>query len=64
MLLTAPLYSGVVQAVDSEKEVEIRTLVGSIRRIDAVALYDALIATAEARWAKCEYDSINYCPFD
>ena len=52
VLLTAPLYSGVVQAVDSEKEREIRTLVGSIRRIDAVALYDSLIATAEARWVK------------
>jgi WD40 repeat protein len=32
VLLTAPLYSGVIQAVDTEKEREIRAIVGSIRR--------------------------------
>ncbi len=31
VLLTAPLYSGVIQAIDSEKEREIKAIVGSIR---------------------------------
>ena len=52
LLLTAPLYSGVIQAIDTEKERELKSIVGSIRRIDAVAVYENLCATGEGRWVK------------
>ena len=52
LLVTAPLYSGVIQTINTSLEVEINSIVGSIRRIDALTVYKTLCATAESRWVK------------
>ena len=48
-LLTASLYSGVIQTVNTEKDRSVCTITGGLRRIDAVALAGSLCATGEGR---------------
>ena len=49
LLLTAPLFSGILMAFDAEKGTELPPLVGNIRRIDAIAVYENLCATGESQ---------------
>ena len=49
LLLTAPLFSGILMAFDAEKGTELSPLVGNIRRIDAIAVYENLCATGESQ---------------
>ena len=67
ILLVAPLYSGVVQVFNTNNSSstssnnnsnnnsnyeEMASLVGSFRKIDAVAVYENVVATAETRTVK------------
>ena len=67
ILLVAPLYSGVVQVFNTNNTIsnssnsnnssnssyeEMASLVGSFRKIDAVAVYENVVATAETRTVK------------
>ena len=63
ILLVAPLYSGVVQVFNTNNTnnnsnnsnsnyEEMASLVGSFRKIDAVAVYENVVATAETRTVK------------
>ena len=64
ILLVAPLYSGVVQVFNTNTNSsnnnnnsnssyeEMASLVGSFRKIDAVAVYENVVATAETRTVK------------
>ena len=63
ILLVAPLYSGVVQVFNTNNNTisnnnsnssyeEMASLVGSFRKIDAVAVYENVVATAETRTVK------------
>ena len=49
LLLAAPLFSGILMAFDPEKGTEKAPLVGNIRRIDAIAVYENLCATGESQ---------------
>ena len=49
LLLAAPLFSGILMAFDPEKGTEKTPLVGNIRRIDAIAVYENLCATGESQ---------------
>ena len=49
ILISAPLYSGVVQVFDTSNYEEKQSLVGFFRKIDAVASFENLAATAETR---------------
>ena len=49
VLLTAPLHSGIIQVIDTEKDKLLSTLPGVYRRIDAVAMFGVLCATGENR---------------
>ena len=49
LLLTAPLFSGILMAFDADKGTELAPLVGNIRRIDAIAVYENLCATGESQ---------------
>ena len=56
VLVVAPLYSGVVQVFNTKTEnggyEESEGLVGSFRKIDAIAVYENIVATAESRTVK------------
>ena len=56
MLVVAPLYSGVVQVFNTKTEdggyEEGEGLVGGFRKIDAIAVYENIIATAESKTVK------------
>lgn len=52
LLVTAPTFSGIIQAVDTSQEREVSNLAGSIRRIDALAVYGKLCATGEGKYIK------------
>lgn len=41
-----------IQTINTALEVETNSIVGSIRRIDALTIYKTLCATAESRWVK------------
>jgi WD40 repeat protein len=47
LLLAAPLFSGILMAFDPKEGTKKAPLVGSIRRIDAIAVYENLCATGE-----------------
>ena len=49
LLLTAPLFSGILMAFDADEGKEMAPLVGNIRRIDAIAVYENLCATGESQ---------------
>jgi len=49
ILISAPLYSGVVQVFNTANYEEKQSLVGFFRKIDAVASFENLAATAETR---------------
>jgi len=55
-LVVAPLYSGVVQVFNTKTETggyeEGEGLVGSFRKIDAIAVFENIVATAESRTVK------------
>ena len=57
-LVLAPFFSGVVQVFntnnkdDKSEYEEMASLVGNFRKIDAMALYENLVATAETRVVK------------
>ena len=55
-LVVAPLYSGVVQVFNTKTAAggyeEGEGLVGGFRKIDAIAVYENLVATAETRTVK------------
>ena len=54
--MVAPLYSGVVQVFNTKTETggyaESEVLVGGFRKIDAIAVYENIVATAESRTVK------------
>ena len=54
--MVAPLYSGVVQVFNTKTAAggyeEGEGLVGGFRKIDAIAVYENLVATAETRTVK------------
>ena len=56
VLVVAPLYSGVVQVFNTKTETggyeESEGLVGGFRKIDAIAVYENIVATAESRTVK------------
>ena len=57
ILVVAPLYSGVVQVFNTNissnnNYEEMTSLVGNFRKIDALAVYENIVATAETRTVK------------
>ena len=56
VLVVAPLYSGVVQVFNTKTETggyeEGEGLVGGFRKIDAIAVYENIVATAESKTVK------------
>jgi len=56
ILAVAPLYSGVVQVYDTNNSnssfEEMPSLVGAFRKIDSIAVYEDILATAETRIVK------------
>ena len=55
--MVAPLYSGVVQVFNTNissnnNYEEMTSLVGNFRKIDALAVYENIVATAETRTVK------------
>ena len=57
-LVVAPFFSGVVQVFNTKNKEEeneyeeMASLVGNFRKIDAMAVYENLVATAETRIVK------------
>ena len=51
-LVTAPTYSGIIQIFDTDTETKTGSIVGSLRRIDDLAINHKLIATAEGKYIK------------
>jgi len=51
-LLTAPLYTGIIQVFDTTTHEEKPSLCGAIRRVDAVAVYESLVATGETQMVR------------
>ncbi|TRY61034.1 hypothetical protein TCAL_08469 [Tigriopus californicus] len=52
ILVTAPTYSGIIQVFNTDRETRVGTVVGNLRRIDAIAMYNQLIVTAEGKMIK------------